>query len=108
MEHALPSYILQARVQVLDPLHNVVNFSFVLALNLARLADSQVKVQPEPALRLAHVQPAVARVAAVRHCNSEAETVLAGFGSGEGEAAFARASLIDDPVVIVESFLQVS
>jgi len=50
LENLLPSDIVESRVQVLDPLGQVVHLALVAALDLARLADGEVNVELDAAV----------------------------------------------------------
>lgn len=102
LEDLLPLDVVQARVEVLDALGDVLQLALVGALDLAGLADGQVQGQLDAAVGVRGVQPVLAAAVAAR---GEAEAVLAGLVRREGEAAGRRAALGDDPVIVVEDFL---
>jgi hypothetical protein len=93
--------ILQSAIQVHHLLHNIINLGLVRALDLARLANCQIQKELDGAMNAAAIQPA----APLYILGREAEPVLAGVGSGEGETTLAGAPLGDDSVVAVEDFL---
>ncbi len=82
LEDLLAADILQAGVEVADTADEVLHLGLVGALNLARLADGQVELEPDAAVGAQHAQPVLAPAAARRR---EADTVLAGVGRAEGE-----------------------
>lgn len=102
LEDLLPPDVVQARVEVFDPLGQVVHLALVAALDLARLANGEVEVEPDAAIGIVRRQPALAAAAAGR---GEADLVVARLGGVEGEAAVRIAPLRDHSVVIVEEFL---
>lgn len=100
MEYLLPLDILQPRVQVLDSLDNIGNLILILALDLARLSDGQVKME----LDISGIAREPAMIVAGMRC-PKAETVLTGVAGSEGETAGRRTLLVHDSVVIVKNFL---
>lgn len=92
---------MQPSVQVLDLLHNILHLALVLRLNLARLANSNVKRNPDRIRRTTR-EPASGHMAAI---GSQTDLVLTSVGGGEGEAAGVAIALGDDPVVIVEGLV---
>lgn len=102
LEDLLALDIVQARVEVLDALGDVLQLALVGALDLAGLADGEVEGELDAAVGVGGVEPALA--AAVT-AGREAEAVVAGLVRGEGEAARRGAALGDDSVVVVEDFL---
>lgn len=100
LEYLLPLNVLQPRVQVPDPLDNIGNLILILALDLACLADGQVKMELDVS-GIAR-EPAMV-VAGMRY--PEAETVLARVASSESETAGGRTLLVHDSVVIVKNLL---
>lgn len=93
---------MQARVEVLDALRDVLQLALVGALDLAGLADGHVQGQLDAAVGVRGVEPVLAAAVAARR---EAEPVLARLVRREGEAAGRHAALGDDAVVVVEDFL---
>lgn len=100
MEYLLPLDILQPRVQVPDPLDNIGNLIFILALDLACLTDGQVKMELD--VNVIAREPALV-VAGMRY--PKTETVLARVASSESETAGGRTLLVHNSVVIVKNFL---
>lgn len=103
LEHLLSLDIVESRVEVLDPAGNILNLVFVGALELAGLADGEVEVETDAAVRVVNAEPAAA---AGGGAGGEAELVVAGIGGSEDEAARLRSTLGHDAVVVVEDFLQ--
>ncbi len=101
MENLLPPDILQSTIQILDPLHNILNLALVRTLNLACLSNSQIKRKSDTAQRSERRKPA----ARVRRGGREADLVVSRIGGAEGEAASMGALLVDDAVVVVEYLL---
>lgn len=102
LEDLLAPDILQTRVEVLDPLGDVLELALVGALDLAGLADGEVEGELDAAVGVGGVQPALAAAVAAWR---EAEPVVARVGRREGEAPRGRAPLRDYSVVVVEDFL---
>lgn len=100
MEHLLSLNILQPCVQVSDPLDNISKFIFIFALDLACLADGQVKMEFDSS----GITRKPAMIGAGMRC-PEAKTVLAGVASSESKTAGGRSLLVHNPVIIVEDFL---
>jgi hypothetical protein len=84
LEDLLAPDILQARVQVLDALRDVLKLALITALDLARLADGKIQSQLDAAVRGGCAQPVLAPAVAAR---CEADAVIAGLVCREGEAA---------------------
>ncbi|KAK5629141.1 hypothetical protein RRF57_004855 [Xylaria bambusicola] len=84
LEDLLAPDVLQARVEVLDTLRNVLQLALISALDLARLADGQVQRQLDAAVGVRSVQPALAAAVAARR---EADAVVARLVRREGEPA---------------------
>ena len=97
--HLLPPNILQPHIQILDPLHDILNLALIRALDLAGVADRQIQRELDAAGRLAVGEVARAMRGVAR---GEADAVVAGVGGREGEAALGGALLRDDAVVVVE------
>lgn len=101
LEDLLPPDVLQPAVQIAHLLHDIIQLALVRALNLARLANHHIQVEPHRAVNTA-AQPA----AGARHIlGCEAQAVLARVGGGEGEAAFCGAALGNDTVIVIEGLL---
>lgn len=93
----------KAVVKVLDTGGDILELALVRALNLAALADGEVQRQTNATVVGVLREPA----GAARGGGwGEAEHVVTGIGSREGEAARRRAALGDDAVVVVEGFLE--
>lgn len=92
---------MQPSVQVLDLLHNILHLALVLRLNLARLANGNVKRNPDR-IRRTTGEPASGHMAAI---GSQTDLVLTSVGGREGEAARVTVALGNDPVVIVEGLV---
>lgn len=88
---------MQPVVQIADPLDNVLHLVLVFRLDLASLADCNVQGHPNGALGTG--QPATCRGIGVGH---EADAMLAGIGSREGEAAGVIITFVHNAMVIVE------
>ncbi len=97
----LPSNILQSPIQIPHLLRNLTHLPFIRALNCARLSNCQIHREFHLSLTLATAQPSPSSVSRWR----EADTVVAGVGGAEGELAGVRALSIDNPVVVVEDFI---
>jgi len=93
---------LQPRVEVLDPLGDVLQLALVRALDLARLADRQVQGQLDAAVLVRCVQPRLSPAVAARR---ETDPVVAGLVSREREAAGRGTALRYDSVIVVKDFL---
>lgn len=96
----LATNIMQAAVKITYTLHDILHFVLVLGLDLARLANGNVQGELDGALAAGH--PAGGRDVGFGH---KADTVLAGVGRREGEAAGVVFALVDDAVVIVEGLV---
>ena len=84
LEDLLPPDVLQAGVEILDARMDVLELSLIGALDLARLADGEVKRKADTAVGLLAAQPALAAAVGRRR---EAHAVLTCLGCAEGEAA---------------------
>lgn len=73
LEHLLSPNVLQAAVQVPHLLHDIINLALVRALNLARLANCHIQVEPHRAVDTA-AQPSAAGLYIL---GCEAQPVLA-------------------------------
>lgn len=102
LEDLLAPDVLQARVEVLDALGDVLQLALVGALDLAGLADGEVERQLDAAVGGRGVEPV--RPVAVA-AGREAEPVVARLVRREREAPRRRAALGDYPVVVVEDLL---
>lgn len=98
--HLLPTNIMQPTIQIPNTLHNILHLVLILRLDLARLTNGNIQSHLDRALGTG--QPAAS--GGVRF-SREAETVLAGVGGGEGEAAGVVLALGDDAVVVVEGLV---
>lgn len=90
---------MQAAVQITNALHDILHLVLVLGLDLAGLANDEIQVELDGTLGAG--QPAAGGIGVGR----EADAVLAGVGSGKGEAARVVLALGHDAVVIVEGLL---
>lgn len=102
LEDLLAADVLQAGVEVADAADEVLHLGLVGALDLARLADGQVQLQPDAAVGAQHAQPVLAPAAARRR---EADPVLARVRRAEREPPRRAAPLRYHAVVVVEELL---
>lgn len=91
---------MQSAVQITNPLHNILHLVLILGLDLARLANGNIQGNLDGTLGVG--QPAARGSVGLR---GEADAVLAGIGSGEGEAASVVLALGDDAVIVVEGLV---
>jgi hypothetical protein len=89
----------QPAVQILDPLHDILDFVLILSLNLAGLTNSKVDGELDGAQRVG--QPAGGGI----RFRCEADSVLARIRGGEMEATRVAVPFGHDAVVIVEGLL---
>lgn len=94
--HLLTADIVQPAVQILDPLHNVLHLILVFGLDLAGLTNGNVNADLDSTQRRRH------EAGGGIGLRREADSVLAGVGSGEMEAARVAVALGNNSVVIVE------
>lgn len=90
---------MQPAVQILNPLHDILDFVLVLSLNLAGLTNGNVDGELDGARRVG--QPAGGDI----RLRCEADSVLAGICGGEVEATRVAVPLGHNAVVIVEGLL---
>ena len=102
LENLLLSDIAQSSIQIPDLRHDISNLVFVIALNARGFTDSHVDFKLDVSGRRTAREPTLGR----RYvCGGEADAVVAGVGSREGEAALSVAALGDDAVVVVEDLI---
>lgn len=90
---------MQPAVQILDPLHDILDFVLILSLNLAGLTNGKVDGELDGARRVG--QPAGGSI----RLRCEADSVLARIRGGEMEATRVAVPFGHDAVVIVEGLL---
>lgn len=90
---------MQAAVQILDPLHNILDLVLILSLNLAGLTNGKVNGELDGAERVG--QPAGGGI----RFRCEADSVLARIRGGEMEATRVAVPLGHDAVIIVKGLL---
>lgn len=108
LEDLLPPNIRQPAIQLLDFGDNVVDFTLVFALDLARLANGHVDGELDAAARHAGVGEPSADTDGRGAGRREAYPVVAGIRGGEGEfRGFVRGGglLVYNTVVIVEGLV---
>lgn len=91
---------MQTAIQITHTLDDILHLILILSLDLARLANGNVQVDPDGGLAAGH--PARGRDVGF---GQEADTVLAGVCGREGEAAGVVFALVNDAVVIVEGLV---
>ncbi len=102
LEDLLAPDVLQARVEVLDALRDILQLALVTALDLARLADGQVQRQLDAAVGARGVQPVLAAAVAARR---EAEAVVASLVRREVNRPDEEPRCDTTRWVVVEDFL---
>ena len=98
--HLLAADVMQAAVQVLHALYNVLDLVLILGLNLACFANSHVQAHSNGTLAVG--QPSRCRDIGVSH---ETNAVLAGVGGRESETTGVVLALVHNTVIIVECLL---
>lgn len=97
--HLFTTDIVQPAVQILDTLHDILDFVLILSLNLAGLTNGKVDGELDGAQRVG--QPAGGGI----RFRCEADSVLARIRGGEMEATRVAVPLGHDAVIIVEGLL---
>lgn len=97
--HLFTTDIVQPAVQILDPLHDILDFVLILSLNLAGLTNGKVDGELDGAQRVG--QPAGGGI----RLRCEADSVLARIRGREMEATRVAVPFGHDAVVIVEGLL---